>query len=74
MAEPRPYHPAFPSRSPSGADRTGMSLRDFFAAAALTGLAAARANSGDWTAGNVSFLAEEAYVIADAMLTERVSE
>jgi hypothetical protein len=41
---------------------SGMSLREYFAAAALTGLLASRAS------GSHGFYAREAYLYADAML------
>jgi hypothetical protein len=48
--------------------QSGMSLRDYFAAAALTGLIA----SNDVEAGDrISDLPGYAYQIADAMLSER---
>ena len=46
---------------------TGMSLRDYFAAAALTGMAASF-RSVDATAADIAF---DAYVLADAMLRKR---
>ncbi len=50
----------------------GMSLRDYLAAAALTGRLAAERNSTqeDGFAGYAE-LAEEAYGLADAMMVER---
>lgn len=71
---------AFPVLSPVAADGrvapgypypdTGMQLRDFFAAAAATGLLAhpqCRAVTGD-VAGAIAI---EAYRVADAMMNER---
>lgn len=46
----------------------GMSLRDYFAAAAISGLVAAKAQGGDWVTYE---LAKEAYWLADAMLNAR---
>jgi hypothetical protein len=46
----------------------GMSLRDYFAAAALTGMLA----SGEWSGGTE--VAEGAYDYADAMLEEGAKE
>jgi hypothetical protein len=48
----------------------GMSLRDYFAAAALTGFCAAHNDQGDW-AGNCEQAAQEAYKMADFMLKAR---
>lgn len=48
----------------------GISMRDYFAAAALTGLCAACDLSGDWT-GAQARAAKEAYRLADAMLAAR---
>jgi hypothetical protein len=57
QAFPRPFEGA-----------TGMTLRDYFAAAALTGLIA----SNDEGAGDrLTEIPEYAYQIADAMLKER---
>lgn len=56
--------PAFPSQSSMRDDWFGMSLRDYFAAAALKGLM----NSG-WAIGEQT--AHVAYEQADAMLAER---
>ena len=55
--------PAFP-RQPGG--DTGMTLRDYFAAAALTGIIAK--GEDEMYPG---FRASEAYALADAMLKER---
>ena len=60
--------PAFPVRWPHLDEQTGgMTLRDYFAAAALTGYLAA-GNTGGWSNG---LAAEKAYSYADAMLKER---
>lgn len=48
-------------------EQTGMSLRDYFAAHALTALAGHKAI----TSHGVPWLAEHAYLIADAMLKAR---
>lgn len=57
--------PAFPPSNPGYAH--GMTLRDYFAAQALSGLISTEANlslkPNDW--------AKEAYMIADAMLKAR---
>jgi hypothetical protein len=49
---------------------SGMSLRDWFAGQALSGLIAAGAQ--DFEKG--AMIAREAYIAADAMLTERSKE
>jgi hypothetical protein len=68
--------PAFPRPfSDNGGDtferyemaQDGMSLRDFFAAAALTGLT----SDPNVSAGKTKLVAEIAYRFADAMLVER---
>lgn len=62
--------PAFPVSIPGVGDNgcAGMSLRDWFAGQALTGLAAAIQGPGcaDW-----QYYSTAAYAIADAMVTER---
>jgi hypothetical protein len=64
--------PAFPVHSELKDDEphAGMSLRDYFAAKVLVGLI-----SGDigWHACEESYVAERAYSIADAMLSERAT-
>ena len=65
--------PAFPSRSANIVPineivHSGMSLRDYFAAAALQGICAHRAVTDEWAEEN---LARAAYHWADAMLAER---
>jgi hypothetical protein len=55
---------------------TGMTLRDFFAAAALTGLAVQRDFKGGWPTnisaeGLMGIAASQAYGLADAMLAAR---
>lgn len=67
--------PAFPredyqlERAPG---QSGMSLRDYFAAAALTGFASQSFSMfGDTTPTYVSGVAKFAYEIADAMLAAR---
>lgn len=50
----------------------GMTLRDWFAGQALSGLMAAHTADGDWTAmGAEDYAASTAYKAADAMLKER---
>jgi len=54
-----------------GGGFTGMTLRDYFAAAALTSMTAAP----DYSKGPCNAaMAERAYVIADLMLAERAKE
>jgi len=55
--------PAFPVIGEAG----GMSLRDYFAAKAMQGFAAAGAD--EWP--SAEDLAHDAYTLADAMLRER---
>ncbi len=50
---------------------SGMSLRDYFAAAALTGFCSACTDNGEWTADPPKATAEFAYKHADAMLAAR---
>lgn len=69
--------PAFPVGSGDMRDPTGMTLRDYFAAKAL--VAAYPTLYGmfmddildDWHDDGVKALAQEAYLIADAMMKER---
>lgn len=68
--------PAFPhdGSGPGGSlqDRTGMTLRDYFAAAALTGMNATLVETTNWpTADGANLMAEAAYRQADAMLAAR---
>jgi hypothetical protein len=55
--------PAFPTWIQDDSMAQGMSLRDYFAAAALTGFAV--------QGGELSQMAEDAYVVADAMMEAR---
>lgn len=48
----------------------GMSMRDYFAAMAISGTAGAAA--GQWNSQYVEVLATAAYAIADAMVDERL--
>jgi hypothetical protein len=52
-------------------DTQGMTLRDYFAAAAITGLCSAQTQDGEWRHGGPEGTAREAYLIADAMLAAR---
>ncbi|CAB3928937.1 hypothetical protein [Achromobacter deleyi] len=65
--------PAFPiSRESSiGKNYEGMSLRDFFAAKALSGLAGRKFHKGDRDEGYAHWAASMAYEFADAMLAAR---
>lgn len=67
MGERKDGGPAFPPNSSAEGER-GMSLRDWFAGQALTGLMSRR----DWAvSARIETYASEAYKMADAMLTER---
>lgn len=69
MAEESDDIRAFPwsqSFHPDGERSNGMSLRDYFAAAALPGLAA--------TNGSHVQVARQAYLIADSMLKRRAGK
>ena len=61
--------PAFPDAGPteSGYANPGMSLRDYFAAAALQGMVA----HDSYLNGSVEDQAKQAYLQADAMLEAR---
>ena len=61
----RPTDPAFPS-----AGHPGLTLRDYIAAQALTGLLASTREDEDWP--DATHAAQNAYLFADAML--KVSE
>ena len=56
--------PAFPLKAPLTIDYLGMSLRDYFAAKAMQSIVALNCCPA-------TMVAEDAYKIADAMLTER---
>jgi hypothetical protein len=58
--------PAFPTWVNKQDMTSGMTLRDFFATAAMQGMVSAEINTN-----NVWSLAKDAYKIADAMLTVR---
>ena len=65
-------HPAFPLPAYAGDDsnppvrsNTGMSIRDYFATAALSKLVSEK------NVGEAAGIAEDAYAFADAMLEER---
>ena len=61
--------PAFPSKDAQGQVWTGMNLRDYFALEAMHGILENSEYTGK--AGQSVKLAENAYLIADAMLEER---
>jgi hypothetical protein len=61
---------AFPLQRQLEYPHNGMSLRDYFAAQALVGLALGFEEPGDVAGARVG-VAEDAYRIADAMLAER---
>lgn len=62
--------PAFPYRAYSGIPEPGMTLRDYFAAKAMQALLERR---GDGALGvfEKEEVAEESYIMADALLKER---
>ncbi len=64
--------PAFPSQSSMRDDWFGMSIRDYFAAAALQGeLARSGTHEEPWTLSTAEQLAQYCYSFADSMLKER---
>lgn len=66
--------PAFPNKgSCAKNDPTeGMTLRDYFAAAALQGMMASLVNNADWLRGEqCKITASAAYEMADALLAAR---
>jgi hypothetical protein len=65
---------AFPFSSIDGWSSDGMTLRDYFAAQAMTGMVMAYAVTGHKPSDdqlNVPEMAERCYELADAMLEER---
>jgi hypothetical protein len=62
--------PAFPIQDASKWQWHGMTMRDYFAAAALTGLMSAHNSNGEWTFDTAN-AAKAAYRVADAMLKAR---
>ena len=58
--------PAFPP--PGGGNKQGITIRDYFAATALIGLATACRGETD---GKSKELADQAYALADAMVQAR---
>ena len=71
------HTPAFPCRAieltGDSYYEPGMSLRDWFAGQAMSGLLAANATYAGST-GNHPALAKDAYTTADAMLAERMGK
>lgn len=59
--------PAFPVTS-NGVSSMGMTLRDYFAAQAMQAIRGCSDNGSLWT---TTVIAEEAYLLADAMLKAR---
>lgn len=56
-------------------DQEGMTLRDYFAAAALRGeLSCQVAAKREWNESNISELAQHSYSIADAMMKARKND
>ena len=69
----------FPTRSkfedPEHPTYSGMTLRDYFAAKAITGFTSATNQDGVWTGDECAEgIAIEAYKIADAMLNQRTKQ
>jgi len=60
--------PAFPIRSSESRLYTGMTLRDYFAAKAMVGILANDSNPGP---EQVPHIVASAYILADAMLSQR---
>lgn len=63
--------PAFPERCDAGYDRSGVSLRDYFAAKAMLGDLIYQGLEGR---ESTEHIAKMAYEMADAMLRARVAE
>jgi hypothetical protein len=67
--------PAFPNSIDTAAikviDVPGMSLRDWFAGMALTGLTSVCDTEGQWKCDPDDLAAKAAYMLADAMIKER---
>ena len=68
MSAPNDGGPAFPVRFENGFYQQGLSLRDYFATAAMHGILAGRDSS---IAYPLDHIADAAYQQADAMLAER---
>ena len=62
--------PAFPENW-NGQQVSGMTLRDYFAAKALAGLAANPSMISARDSGAISYVVGAAYAVADAMILER---
>jgi hypothetical protein len=73
MSEKPENPPAFPARGGVYIDQNGMTLRDYFAAAALQGLLARGAKKVTMN-GTEMVIDEASFAIADAMLEERAKQ
>ena len=63
---------AFPRNwSNNDGEITGMTLRDWLAGQAMSGLLATPIDSDDWDSECIPFLASDSYKIADAMIAEK---
>ncbi len=84
MEKPKDGGPAFPERMTEGYDRSGMTLRDWFAGQAILSLLHQRCkqdgsfvglegpiDDGEQPLSDAQCIAEQAYILADAMLDER---
>jgi|LakMenEpi03Aug12_release.lakeMendotaPanAssembly.Ray.scaffolds.fasta_scaffold5263503_1 hypothetical protein len=63
--------PAFPIRSTESRLYTGMTLRDWFAGQAMQGLIASPRGPASGEDATDEWVAKTAYVVADAMLSQR---
>jgi len=63
--------PAFPIGDTARLDECGMTLRDYFAGLAMQGLIASPRGPADKSDPTDSWVAQTAYLVADAMLKER---
>ena len=66
--------PAFPVTAGNSVYTSGMSLRDYFAGKAITGVVAGYWSNQEMNELSLVYLAEEAYNIADAMLAQRLKD
>lgn len=55
----------------NGEFSNGMSLRDYFAGQAMSGLTSTTDSEGTWVYGTPANVAEVSYKISDAMIKER---
>ena len=73
-AFPRTVFAGTPKEMEGEAFNNGLSLRDYFAAAALQGdLASQSDKTGEWQETMASILAKRCFTFADAMLAERAT-